>query len=155
RRAGNCAGGTTLPAFQRRCAVGGIRGPNSSGYAVAPRDIGRPTRVPAAHGRSRPVSKKPSNYTSNPGSTPSASAGYGTTSFSGAPAANASQSVSRPVATATATAPAPTNVTHDMIAKAAYLRWQRQGGDAYNNWIEAEKELRAAASASRQSQQIR
>ena len=84
----------------------------------------------------------------------------GTTSFSGSPAPSnptppANQFNTRP-ATATATTTAPTGaevkLTHDAIARAAYLRWQRQGGDAHTNWVEAEKELRAAAAAANPSQ---
>lgn len=59
-------------------------------------------------------------------------------------------------ATAVATPPAsPTTtskVSHDAIARAAYFRWQKQGGDAYTNWCEAEKELRAAAAAAASTQ---
>jgi hypothetical protein len=46
-------------------------------------------------------------------------------------------------AAANAPANAETKITHEMIAMAAYLRWQRMGGDAHTNWVEAEKELRA------------
>ena len=77
----------------------------------------------------------------------------GTTSFSGNPAPSnppASQFNARP-ATTTAIPSAPSGaevkLTHDAIARAAYLRWQKQGGDAHTNWVEAEKELRAAAAA--------
>lgn len=31
--------------------------------------------------------------------------------------------------------------SHDEIAKAAYLRWLKTGGEAETNWIEAEREL--------------
>ena len=30
---------------------------------------------------------------------------------------------------------------HDEIAKAAYLRWLKEGGDAESNWVAAEREL--------------
>lgn len=41
-------------------------------------------------------------------------------------------------------APAPQIViTQDAIAKAAYFRWMRCGGDEHTNWVEAERELRA------------
>ena len=51
-------------------------------------------------------------------------------------------------ANAAASKPAPASttevkITHEMIATAAYLRWQRHGGDPHTNWVEAEKELRA------------
>lgn len=83
----------------------------------------------------------------------------GTTSFSGNPAPSnppppANQFNARPAAaTVTAIAPsgAEVKLTHDSIARAAYLRWQKQGGDAHTNWVEAEKELRAAAAAANPS----
>ncbi|MGH7132416.1 MAG: DUF2934 domain-containing protein [Phycisphaerales bacterium] len=82
----------------------------------------------------------------------------GTTSFSGNPAPSsvpANQFNAR-TATATTTSPAPSGaevkLTHDAIARAAYLRWQKQGGDAHTNWVEAERELRAAAAAANPSQ---
>ena len=65
-------------------------------------------------------------------------------SFSGnAPAAATA------IATQPAAATAEPRVTQDAIARAAYFRWQKQGGDAYTNWCEAEKELRAAAAAAK------
>lgn len=35
---------------------------------------------------------------------------------------------------------------HDEIARAAYLRWLREGGDAATNWLAAEAELKGRAS---------
>ncbi|MBL8756841.1 MAG: DUF2934 domain-containing protein [Phycisphaerae bacterium] len=35
-------------------------------------------------------------------------------------------------------------ITRDDIARAAYFRWQKHGGDELSNWIAAEHELRAA-----------
>ncbi len=35
----------------------------------------------------------------------------------------------------------PTPVTHDEIAKAAFLRWQSLGGDPESNWLAAERDL--------------
>jgi Protein of unknown function (DUF2934) len=39
--------------------------------------------------------------------------------------------------------------THEQIAEAAYRRWQSQGGEAKDNWIAAERELREARGAGR------
>ncbi len=36
------------------------------------------------------------------------------------------------------------NVTHEEIAKAAYNRWLKFGGDEKSNWIAAERELRGS-----------
>jgi len=35
-------------------------------------------------------------------------------------------------------------VTHEQIAQAAYLRWQKNGGSAEENWRAAERELMGA-----------
>ena len=32
--------------------------------------------------------------------------------------------------------------THDQISEAAYHRWEREGGDAVENWLQAERDLR-------------
>jgi Protein of unknown function (DUF2934) len=31
--------------------------------------------------------------------------------------------------------------SHDQISQAAYHRWEREGGDPVENWLEAEREL--------------
>lgn len=36
------------------------------------------------------------------------------------------------------------SVTHEEIALAAYLRWEKFGGDQETNWAEAERQLRGA-----------
>ena len=36
----------------------------------------------------------------------------------------------------------PKTISSDEIARAAYFRWQRHGGDPVTNWVEAERELR-------------
>lgn len=36
-------------------------------------------------------------------------------------------------------------VQHEDIARAAYLRWQREGGDPTTNWLAAEAELTGRA----------
>ncbi|MGQ0627295.1 MAG: DUF2934 domain-containing protein [Phycisphaerales bacterium] len=37
----------------------------------------------------------------------------------------------------------PVSVTREAIAQAAYLRWQKFGGDPEANWLAAERELAA------------
>jgi hypothetical protein len=39
----------------------------------------------------------------------------------------------------------PRTITHDDIARAAYFRWKNHGGDALQNWIAAERELRSGS----------
>lgn len=39
----------------------------------------------------------------------------------------------------------PRAITHDDIARAAYYRWKTHGGDAHQNWVAAEQELRSAS----------
>ncbi len=49
-------------------------------------------------------------------------------------------------------AAAPTAVTHEAVAKRAYEIWIRKGrpqGQCQQNWLEAEKELRAAPALTR------
>lgn len=38
----------------------------------------------------------------------------------------------------------PREITHEMIQRRAYEIWQREGGNEYENWCRAERELRGA-----------
>lgn len=39
--------------------------------------------------------------------------------------------------------PAAREITHQMIQQRAYDIWQREGGNEYDNWCRAERELRS------------
>lgn len=60
----------------------------------------------------------------------------------GSPPPTAPSSATMSVATTPQRSAAP---SEEEIARAAYLRWQRLGGDPVSNWLAAEAELRAAA----------
>ncbi len=47
-----------------------------------------------------------------------------------------------PKTAAPARAAAPRAVTHAAIAERAYYIWQKTGGNAFENWLRAERELR-------------
>ena len=50
-----------------------------------------------------------------------------------------------PKVAAPARAAAPRAITHAAIAERAYYIWQKTGGSEFENWIRAERELRAGA----------
>jgi hypothetical protein len=89
---------------------------------------------------SKPFTKKPATATSptmNAASAPTASAMprlNGITPQSAAPTRGVQNSPSPSK---------PKTFSRDEIARAAYFRWQRHGGDPVSNWVEAERELRA------------
>jgi hypothetical protein len=86
---------------------------------MAKKTHGRPTAPPPPAARNGKNASKPS---------------------ASAPPARARQSVEKkpngvPVTPARA-------ATHEEISRAAYLRWERFGGDPESNWLAAERELR-------------
>lgn len=88
-------------------------------------------------------------------STPGKSAG--TTKGAAAattPKANAKKTTAPAAAAATTTAIVSTGavetkpgaaLSHEDVARAAYLRWERYGGDSESNWLAAERELQGKA----------
>ncbi len=76
-----------------------------------------------------------------------------------APATNATKTVPTPAPAVPGASPKPAAapvstsvseikpraISHDDIARAAYYRWKTHGGDAQQNWIAAEQELRSTS----------